>query len=185
MTQATRIVSPIAVDTGLSEMSRAHGQASALAEVIPSQQAAWAAFKHPVRLYSPDRCWRAVAEPALEFIPRMHEERVVVRRRVAELEQSDAVDPPLLALDLLIAAAYEHPMEPGLEALRFTQLVELFPGLDERLLHSILGQVSGAQDAIGDSEYPIADRAGDDTERVRVAVPGLLDEVSVHAPAPG
>ena len=71
-------------------------------------------------------------------------------------------------------------MDPGLEAVRLPQMREPAPGEDEGVLQRVLGEPRVAQDPVGDRVERVADLVHQDGERLSVAPPGPLDEVSIH-----
>ena len=80
----------------------------------------------------------------------------------------------------LVADADEDASEPGLESIGVAQAGQLPPGDDERLLHSVVGQVELAEDPSRDAEQPVTMRANEDGEGVSITTLGLLDEVAIH-----
>jgi len=54
------------------------------------------------------------------------------------------------------------------------------PGEDEGVLQRVLGETRVAQDPMSDRVERIADLVHQDGERLTIALPGCLDEVSIH-----
>src|SRR6185503_19365354 len=74
----------------------------------------------------------------------------------------------------------EDAMDPRLEAIRIPEAPDRDPGLDERLLDRVLGQLVLAEDQPRDA-VPALQRARDEgRERFAVPVLGVGDEVSLH-----
>src|SRR5258706_3242325 len=71
-------------------------------------------------------------------------------------------------------------MNPGLEAVQIPELREPAPGEHERVLQNVLGETRVAQDPVGNGVQRIADLMHQDCERLSVAFPSPLDEVSIH-----
>ena len=54
------------------------------------------------------------------------------------------------------------------------------PGEHEGVLQGVLGEARVAQDPIGDGVERVADLVHQDCERLPIAPPGPLDQVSIH-----
>jgi hypothetical protein len=69
---------------------------------------------------------------------------------------------------------------PRLESVKVTQLREVLPHGDERLLHRILGLIRIAKDSVGDPVEASSDRSRERLERWLIAGPGQLDELQLR-----
>jgi hypothetical protein len=76
-------------------------------------------------------------------------------------------------------------MEPGLEAIGFTERPEIAPCADVRRLDGILGEIDVAQDPIRDADAAVAGGANERFEGVLVASLRQLDQLSIHCSLPG
>ncbi len=75
-------------------------------------------------------------------------------------------------------------MDPGLEPFRLPKFRQPAPGKDEGVLQRVLGEARVAQDPMSDRVERITDLVHQDGERLPIASPGLLDEVSIHLDPP-
>jgi hypothetical protein len=89
------------------------------------------------------------------------------------------IDPvATLPICLPVDASDENPMQPSLEAIRVAQASQVSPREDERLLHGIVGKVPIAQHELGRVEQARDRARGQLRERVAIAAPSPLDQLS-------
>ena len=75
-------------------------------------------------------------------------------------------------LGLVVAGVDEDPMDPGLEAVRITELGQPAPGEHEGVLQCVLGEARVAQDPPGNRVEPVADLVHQDGEGLAIARAG-------------
>ncbi len=90
-------------------------------------------------------------EAALELIAVGHRTGRVVRGRFGP-DDLDLGRPTSSVTALVGTCVDEQPTQPGIESLRVTQARQVAPGVDEGLLHGILGKVGVTEDQPGDGE---------------------------------
>ena len=123
---------------------------------------------------------RQAPEGALQLVAVGDDGRFVRGGRPVNGQDSDVGRPLTSPLRFVVAGMDEDPVEPGLEAVRFTQVRKPAPGEDQGVLQRVLGETRVAQDPMSDGVERVADLVHQDGERLTVALAGQLDEVSVH-----
>src|SRR6185312_10334899 len=74
----------------------------------------------------------------------------------------------------------KQPTQPGVEPFRFTQARQVAPGVDEGLLHGILGEVCVAEDHASDRVEAVRSAERERFEGAVITALGRLDEASIH-----
>ena len=96
-------------------------------------------------------------------------------------QQGQRVPVASLPAPLGVARVDEQPMNPGVEAIRISQLGQVAPRFEQRLLRRILSQRRVAEDASRDGVQRMTDAFDQLVERLLVAVHGPLDQFPLHA----
>ena len=125
--------------------------------------------------------WRpfSMSRPIPALIAVGHRSDRVLRGRLG-LDDLDLRRPASSMTALVRAGIDEQSTQPGVEALRIAEARQVAPGMDECLLHGILGHVTVSEDQACDREEAVG---GVDRERLEGAVItalGRLDEASIH-----
>lgn len=80
----------------------------------------------------------------------------------------------------------QEPMEPRIESPRISEPRQLFPTVDERVLHRIFGKVSITKDESSGCVETVENPVHEEIERITVTAPGPLDDLDrshgLHGP---
>ncbi len=82
---------------------------------------------------------------------------------------------------LVGAGVDEQPMQPGIESFGVAKPGQVAPGVDEGLLHGVLGHGHIAKDQPSDREEPVAGVDRKRLEGVVITTLRCLDEGSIHS----
>ncbi len=123
---------------------------------------------------------RKPAEPALELVPIGHRASPVIGHRLVGGEQREVRRPTMLPPPFGVTGTNQEPIRPGVETLRITELGQVLPDADQRLLGRVVRQVVIPEDLSGHGQEPITDLRGKGGERPLVTVLGSNHEVGIH-----
>jgi hypothetical protein len=83
-----------------------------------------------------------------------------------------------------VALVDQDSMQPRFEPIVVAERAQLAPGLYQRSLNSILGEVAIAQDPVRDRQASVADSAHQGIEGLSITLFCPVDELSVHRLSP-
>ena len=95
-------------------------------------------------------------------------------------ERTDPRRPPAFTPRLDVAGIHDQSIQPGIEALRFTQGWQVPPRAEQGLLDGVLGTIRVAQDPVGKGVAAVNAPGGDRGERIVVTALRPLDQLDVH-----
>ena len=96
--------------------------------------------------------------------------------------QADARVPASGAARFHVTGVHDQAIEPGVEALRFTERRQIAPRTEERLLGGVLGPIPVAQDAHCQGEAAVDVTRRQLGERGTIAVRSPVDEIELVHP---
>lgn len=99
-------------------------------------------------------------------------------RRICAGQDTNGALP--FAAGLAVDAADQDPMQPRLETVEVSQATQVSPGLDERLLDRIVGQVAVPEHQLGDVEEPADRRGGELGKGLPIAPSRPLDQLAPY-----
>jgi hypothetical protein len=124
------------------------------------------------------------AEGSVELIPVVHSQDAVRIGTTGHLKESnlcrEATRPPALG----VALVGQNPVHPRFKSVGIPKRAQLAPGLDERGLHGILGQVGIAQDPKRDCHASITNRTRKGVEGLSITQFRAVHECSMHRASP-